>query len=419
MPSWYDFVRDPARRRWLAASAAALVWSVGLGGCSTTAETPPFVAAWTASQQDHREASVLPGRPQPVERVLDQQTLRQVVRVSIGGDAVRVRLSNRFGKEPVTFDSVRVAQAIAVSTIDTGTDLPVTVNGEARITVGPGAEVWSDAAPLVLPDHALVAVTFQFNGPAAVSTQHTLARQTAYLVAGQAASAKTFAYPEFLSSYHWLSAVDVAPFNTPKVIVAFGDSLTDGFASTPDHSRRYPDLLDNRLKAIGSRTSVVNAGISGNRWLNDTIGPSGRSRFERDVLGVTGVTHTLILLGINDIGFSSFVPGQVASAEQIIGALDAAITKARARGIKVLVGTLLPFRGAAYFSEAGEAKRQAVNAWIRGSAQADGVVDFDKAVRDPAKPSQLFPAYDSGDHLHPNDDGYAAMANAVDLAPLR
>lgn len=214
--------------------------------------------------------------------------------------------------------------------------------------------------------------------------------------------------------------METASADSTKVVVAFGDSMTDGFGSAMDADRRYPNLLDDRLKAAGlTRTGVVNAGIGGNRWLHDFAGPSGNSRFDRDVLGVSGATHALILMGINDIGFAvDPAPAQEVSAQQIIDSIATAVARSRASGIQVLLGTLPPYKGAGYFSEAGETRRQTVNAWIRGNPDA-AVVDFDLVMRNPADPTALNPAYDSGDHLHPNDAGYAAMAGAVDLAKLQ
>lgn len=424
MRPWSTPERPPTRRGWIVRALAPLALSglmlSGLTGCTVFSGPPTdYVATWNASQQDRFEPVPLPGWPEPEPTLLQDQTLRQVIRTSLGGDGVRIKLSNRFGRAPVVFDAVHVARATAASSIDPTTERAVTHNGDARITLAPGAELWTDRVAIPVAAQGLLAVTMHARNGAAFGTQHTLARQTAYRVPGAQATATTFAYPEFIPSYHWLAAVDVVAQGRPPVLVAFGDSITDGYAATPDQSRRYPDRLDDRLKAAGMRMSVVNAGISGNRWLHDVIGPSGESRFVRDVLEVSGITHALVLLGINDIGFARFVPDQAVTADALITAMRTAIGKARARGVKVILGTLLPYQGARYFSAPGEAQRQAINAWIRTPGHADGIVDFDAALRDPARPTTLRPAYDSGDHLHPNDAGYAAMAQAVDLTLLR
>lgn len=402
------FMRGALRRRWV---FAALASSLISAGCASGPPTS-FVAAWTASQQDALE----PGLPHTMAiRSMEAQTLRQVLRVSTAGEGMRIKLSNRFGKAPVVFDAVHVARSTAASSVDIATQRSVTLNGQTRFALPAGAEVWSDLVPLAVPAHALVAVSLSTSGPTPFVTQHIQARQTAFLAPGALSSAATLAYPEFLPSYYWLAGVDVVSHAAPKVVVAFGDSITDGFGSTPDQSRRYPDLLDNRLKAAGRHAAVVNAGLSGNRWLNDMVGPSGESRFVRDVLEVSGVTHVVILMGINDIGYAVDRPWQDVSAEQLIAAMSTASMKARTRGVAVIFGTLPPFGNARYFTEAGETKRQAINAWIRNNANLHGIADFDRALRDPSDPTTLLPAFDSGDHLHPNDDGYAAMAGAVDL----
>jgi lysophospholipase L1-like esterase len=205
--------------------------------------------------------------------------------------------------------------------------------------------------------------------------------------------------------------------------VAFGDSITDGFKSTVNANRRWPDYLSARLQAAGEKIAVVNQGISGNRILHDSgmgqprFGPNALSRFDRDVLSVSGASHVVILIGINDIGMGSASrsPAEAVSADEIIAGLKQLALRAHARGLQVIGATLTPFAPAAYFTEEGETKRQAVNAWIRTTTDYDRVIDFDAAVRDPANPRQLQPAYDSGDHLHPTDAGYKAMADSIDL----
>jgi lysophospholipase L1-like esterase len=226
------------------------------------------------------------------------------------------------------------------------------------------------------------------------------------------------ASPTTLASYYWLSGIDAAGGGTHRVLVTFGDSITDGFNSTVDAARRYPDDLSRDLLANPgtSSYSVVNAGISGNRVLNDVVGPSGVSRFTRDTLGQDGATDVIILLGINDVGFSVFSPMQEVTAEQIIAGLGGFVTAAKAGGLSVYLATLLPFQGAGYYTDAGEAKRQAINTWIRGNRDVKGVIDFDTVMRDPANPATILPAYNSGDSLHPNDQGYQKMADSIDPA---
>ena len=378
---------------------------------------PPtsFYASWGAALRDST------GTPPYTPETFSNQTLRQVVRLSLGGDTVRVRLSNRFGKTPVTFDSVHIAKSLAVtSDIDTATDRALTFNGLVSVTIPAGAEALSDPAALTVTALTNLAITTYFASPTAMPTVHSDAYQTAYVSTGNHVSDMTIVAPGYFDrreQWFGLAAVEVSSGQAAKVIVAFGDSLIDGRGAEMDGARRFPDLLDNKLKAAGlSRVGTINSGMGGNRWINDFVGPNGSGRFQRDVLDVAGVTDVIMLMGINDIGFSvEPFPSQAVSANQIIAAIASAAAQAKAHGIKVFLGTLLPFRPASTYSAEGEAKRQAVNAWIRANQDVDGVIDFDLALRDPADPTRLLPEYDSGDHLHPTDAGYAAMANAVDL----
>jgi lysophospholipase L1-like esterase len=366
--------------------------------------------------------ATLPGAAPQAAQSFNNQTVRQVVRLSLGGDTLRVKISNLFGRTPMTFSGVRVARSTTASGIDAGTDRAVTFSGQASVTLAPGAELYSDPVALAVAPLTNIAVSMFFATATSIPTVHPLARQTAFIGAGNQLSATTVqGTADPFSAYFALTAVETSSVELTKVVVAFGDSTTDGSGSTLDAARRYPNLLDDRLKAAGfARTGVVNAGIGGNRWVNDFAGPSGSSRFDRDVLDVPGATHAIIMMGINDIGFMvDPAPNQEVTAQDIIAAINAAVNKAKARGLKVLLGTLLPYRGAGYYSDAGERERQAVNAWIRGNTVVDAVVDFDQVLRNPADPLSLNPAYDSGDRLHPNDAGYAAMAAAVDLAQLQ
>jgi lysophospholipase L1-like esterase len=415
--TWLPF----GRRRFIAALFAAAALATGLNGCGDNDGLRPgaFYASWTGSLSDATQS--LPGATAPAPQAFSNQTVRHVLRLSLGGEAIRIKVSNLFGREPITFSSVHVARSTGASSIDVGTDRPVTFAGQASTTVPAGAEVMSDAIPLAVASLSNIAVSMYFATPTTVATVHALGRQTAYVGVGDQSSAASIpaAGTSQLQSYYGITVVEALIRDRARVVVTFGDSITDGFNSTVDAAKRYPNQLDDRLKAAGfARTGVVNAGISGNRWLNDVAGPNGNGRFERDVLAVAGVTHTIILLGINDIGFASIVPAQTVSEEQITTSMAAAITKAKAKRVKVYVATLLPFKGAGYYSTAGEAKRQAVNAFIRTNRDIDGVIDFDKVMQSSTDPLAMNPAYDSGDHLHPNDAGYGAMAAAIDLQKL-
>lgn len=379
-----------------------------------------YYASWTAPMSN--SLAVSPGETAPPAQSFSNQTVRHVLRLAIGGDTLRLKLSNLFGTAPLTFSGVRLARSSGQSAIDSATDRVVNFNGRPSITLAPGAEAVSDPVALQVGPLANIAVSLYFAGQATLPTLHDYGNQTAYFADGDQTAASAFpSNAGTRQSYYSLTAVEAGSTETARVAVAFGDSITDGVNSTLDAARRYPDLLNNRLNAAGMvRTGVTNAGIAGNRWLAEGVGPSGNSRFERDVLNVAGASHVLILLGINDIARSGAAGSQdEVSAEQISSAIAAAAGKAKARGLKVLVGTLLPCKGAFFYSDAAEAKRQAVNAWIRSNGGFDGVIDFDAAVRNPSDPASLNPAYDSGDRLHPNDAGYGAMAAAVDLGKLQ
>lgn len=392
-----------------------------LGLCMTSAlaafaqapAAPHWISTWTAA----------PDSPGPA---LTPQTLRQGVRVSAGGTQVRVRLSNLFGTGPVTFGPVHVARQGAGSGILPGTDRALTFQGQATVTIPTGESALSDPADLDVAPLQALAVSFHLPSGAAASTVHSVGMQTVHFAGpGDATAAASFPARETDDSRYFLTDVEVRTSRAPAVWVAVGDSITDGVGSRLDGNGRWPDALADRLQ--GS-VAVVNAGIAGNRILRDGVdpflGPSTLARFERDVLSKPGVRGVLLLQGINDITATTVLkaPEEHATAEQIIAGLRTLIARARARGLKIWGGTLLP-RGGAQGSRPhtpeAEAKRQAVNAWIRTSRAFDRVLEFELAVRDPAHPDRLLPAYDSGDHTHPNDAGYRAMAAVVDLRELK
>lgn len=346
------------------------------------------------------------------------------MRVSAGGQQLRAKISNVFGTGPLVIDNVHLARSSGDGGIDVSTDTALKFGGQERVTVPAGQEAWSDFADFAVQTGDTLAVSMYVAGKTQKTTYHQLGVQNSYIVAGNAVSASTITTANAPTEYYWVTALDVQRNGGKGTVVAFGDSITDGVASTLNGNDRYPNVLARRLAADPGleNMSVVNSGISGNRILNDVAGPRALDRFQRDVLAVSGVTHVIILIGINDIGFSGLVAEQNVSADQITAGLKTLVDRAKARNIKVFLSTLLPFddAGAPYFSAAAEEKRQAVNTWIRSNAAAaDSVIDLDRIIRDPSAPTRMQAAFDSGDHLHPNVAGYAAMAGAIDLNLFR
>lgn len=358
---------------------------------------------------------------------LDDQTLRQIVRLSAGGEQVRIRLSNLFGEAPVHIGAVHVALHNGEQRIDPATDRVVTFSGNPSIAIPPGALVLSDPVDLAIPELAELAVSLYFPEPTTSTTVHGFALQTNHLSsAGDFTGDAEMPVAGTLESWLFLTGIDVAVAEPAAVVVALGDSITDGTGSTPDTNHRWPDLLAERLAASESLgpVGVLNAGIGGNRLLNNGAGdftfagPGALARFDRDVLAQAGVTHLIVFEGINDIGFAAMAGEGAApvGADELTAALRQIAERAHEQGIAVYGATITPFAGAIYFTPEAEATRQAVNAWIRDGGAFDAVLDFDAIVRDPASPASLLPAFDSGDHLHINDAGYQAMAESIDLA---
>ena len=362
---------------------------------------------------------------------LNNQTVRLIVHSSIGGKRVRVRLSNELGTAPLALGAVHIAVRKAGSSIVPGTDRVLSFGGQGAVTLAPGAPALSDPVELEVPAMADLAVSIYVPGQVKVDTQHAAAVQTSYVsAAGDHSGAAELAAERNVSSWPFLSEVDVGAATQDPVLVTFGDSITDGLATTTDANRRWPDYLMRRLHAQGApRLGIVNRGIVGNRLLRDANGwpPFGKAalaRFDRDVLATAGVKHVIVLIGINDIGNSSgATPGaDGVSPQDLIGGYRQLIARAHAKGIAIYGATLTPFSGTAfpnYYSAEKDGVRLEVNQWIRSSGEFDAVVDFDQALRDPSQPARMLPAYDSGDHLHPGDRGMQAMADAVPLALLR
>lgn len=417
--------QDRSSDLWVATWATALVARMpgqgppGAGRAQGPAPPPAGVVAAPVQPPPQAGRGRQAGPPPPV--TVSNQTLRQIVRTSIGGNRMRVVLSNAFGTSPIEIGAAHVALRAAESTVARASVRELTFGGRAAGTILPGAVLLSDPVNLAVPASADLVVDLYIPGEIGLGTSpvttHNGAGQTNYLSGpGNHSGAAEFPVAGTANAWFLLARVEVvAPAGT-LAVVAFGDSITDGAASTRDANARWPDRLARRLAARrgGPPVAVLNAGISGNRLLGDGAGTSALARFDRDVLMQTGVTHVIILEGINDIGVarSSASP----SAEDLIAAHRQLIARARARGLRVYGATLTPFEGAGYWTPEGEAKRRALNEWIRTSGAYDAVIDFDRVTRDPSAPARFLAAYDSGDRLHPGDAGYAAMGDAVDLA---
>ena len=393
------------------------LWLLPLGSQRTTAEPLPvqdqdWVTTWGASP-----VAVKAGD----NAGFNNQTLRLIVHTSVGGGEARVRLSNIFGARPLVIGEARIAIRSSGADIDPGTDHAITFNGVRSVTIPPGQLKTSDAVRLGIRPSSDIAVSIYLPEPTAPATAHPLALCENYAAAGDAAGAVQFPAGQTYRRWPFLAGIEVRAAAHAGAIVAFGDSITDGFGSTVGANHRWPNFLSHRLAGSGVNLAVVDEGISGNGLLHEIAGPTGLSRFERDVLDQTGVKYVILLLGTNDIGLSR-APATAVTADEIIAGYRQLIARAHDRGLKIIGGTLTPFGGSGYNPPPDEATsprevmREAVNRFIRTSGAYDGVIDFDAAVRDPAHPARFLPAYDSGDHLHPSDAGYQAMADAIDLS---
>ncbi len=403
-------------------NAITLLLAASLAAPLSAAPRTHWVATWGFSPSPQLASQA---QMQAEHLVFENQTLREIVHTTIGGSMVRVRLSNRFAGDSVEIGAVHIALRGTGAGIVAGSDRPLTFSGRPAVTIPPDAVVVSDPVKLDVPAAGDLAISIHLPVRAAGAGIHYSAQQTSYVVQGDATGAASLPSAATIFSWVFLAGVDVQAPETTGLIVAFGDSITDGALSTTDANHRWPDILAGRLLASKKSVAVIDAGIGGNRILHDAraevrYGVSALARFDRDVLVQPGVRWVIILEGINDLGhYGPDTPvSEKPSAEDLIAGLKQMIERAHEAGIKVIGGTLLPFEGTAgnYFTPEKEAKRKAINEWIRSSGAFDGVVDFDKAVRDPSQPDRMLPAYDSGDHLHPGDAGYKAMGEAVDLS---
>ncbi|MGA2906680.1 MAG: SGNH/GDSL hydrolase family protein [Terracidiphilus sp.] len=346
-------------------------------------------------------------------RSFNKQTLRQIVRTSVGGRFARIHISNEFGTQPLIIDDVHIAFRDTGSTIVAGTDRQFQFAGLPSVTIAPGATVVSDSLRVQIEPLSDVAISMYFPMPTGPATYHPVGFQTNYIASGDVSGDTGLSDVEMTECYYFLTNLDIQNKAASGSIVALGASITDGYASAPDSNRRWPNDLAKRLARARLKIGVLNEGISGNRLLIEGAGESAETRFDRDVLGQPGV-HWVIFSDdpINDLGSTRPPP----SGDQLIEGIDRLILRAHQKQIKFYCSTLTPYQGAGYWTQKGEAAREQVNAFIRSSSSGcDGVIDQDAATHEPTHPEQFLPAFDSGDHLHPNTAGLQAIANAVDL----
>jgi lysophospholipase L1-like esterase len=383
---------------------------------STPPAAPPaqWVGTWTAAPFE--------GDPWHQIPTLVGSTLRQIVHTSIAGKELRIRLTNEFGTQPLHIDAATIALSAGESAVESGSLHTVTFGGKPSIVIPPGAQGLSDVVDLSTPAFADLAISLFLPLQQVTNVSaHSSAQQTNYIQTGNEVSAPRLTAPVTMPSWYFLKGIDVQPVMPgAAAIVAFGDSITDGARATENLNRRWPDNLAVRLhnNPATANLSVLNEGIGGNFVLINRVGPSALARFDRDVLAQSGVRYVILLESINDIGalHDPNRPDYHLTAEDLEQGLSQLVARAHQHGIKIFGATITPYQGAGYATEKGEQIREAVNTWILTSGIFDGVIDFDKTTRDPAHPLVLAPQYDSGDHLHPKDAGYAAMADSIDLS---
>lgn len=382
---------------------------------TAAAATERWMPTWTTAVQ-----LVEPGNMPPAPGFTGV-TLRQKLRISIGGAAVRVRFSNEYGRTPLRIEAAAVARAGEADAIVAGSHRRVTFHGEPGVVLPPGTVVVSDSIDLAVDPMADLAVTIQLAQAPAEVTGHPGSRTTSYLAYGAALDAPTLPAARKVDRWYFLSALDVPAGPQSAAVAILGDSITDGRGSTTNGNDRWPDILSRRLRAnpATAHVAVLNQGIGGGRVLRDGLGPSALSRLDRDVLAQPGVKWLIILEGVNDLGTAAGARQRGdagATADDLIAGYEQIIRRARDHGIKVYGGTITPWEGfTMYYSPESEAERRKVNDWIRKSGRFDAVIDFEAAARDPENPGRLSAAVDGGDHLHLSAAGYRIIAEAIDL----
>lgn len=396
------------------ATIAALCLSIGTRSAAQREPRANWLSSWAAAEMLLDTKDALPSG--------QDLTLRQLVRVTEGGTAIRLRISNAFGNGPLEIDGVHVARAIspASSEIDTASDRAVTFNGARALSIPPGAQYLSDPIPTATPAFTTLAVSMHFSDVPKGQTGHPGSRATSYFAPGNQLAGASLRKARTIDRWYYLDGVDVTPAASLAAIAVVGDSIVDGHGVVSNTNTRWTDYLASRTKG---RLAVLNVGMGSNCLFRSCVGQSVPSRFDRDVLSRNGVKYVLILEGVNDLGTLTLnspasPEAHRALVKNMIDALAQVTRRARERGIKVIGATIMPYGASGYYhpDAANDADRAAVNAWIRASGHVDAVVDFDALMRDPAQPNRLKKIFDSGDGLHPSPEGYRFMGTVIPLS---
>lgn len=383
-------------------------WS--LSAQPNAGSTHRWVGTWSTAQQ-----LVEPGN-MPPSPGLTNNSLRQVVRVSIGGDTLQIKFSNEFSTSQVTMTSVQIAVSTGGSTIDVSTNKELKFNGKSEVTMNPGRTITSDPIAFKLHPRMDVAITIYFGQTAATTTGHPGSRTTSYLLAGNTTTTTDFTGAVTTDHWYNINTIDVLLPSTAACVAILGNSITDGRGSITNEQNRWPDVFsESLLKNPGTpQVGVLNLGIGGNCVLSGGLGPTAVSRYERDILNQSGIRWIVVFIGVNDIGEVKTAEAVTTKTNDLIAAFQQMIEKAHTKNIKIYGATILPFKGNGYYNEHSESCRNAINQWIRTKGNYDRVIDFDKAMRSPRDTTSLVSTYQN-DGLHPDASGYRAMGEFVDI----